>query len=511
YRVTVIDERELFSGGSLSSRDRWRQYASEELQEWLDTHGGRQTFAQYKQSRRDGERRDRDEFEEEQRRADEEPTPAPVDDVTPAPSFNPADVESEEDAAFRFGGRDRMKQMADRAELRPSGNGDAESVWLNGRQIGTISNLHRANPDREPVWDAAPFFGLGHDRNSRSQSRDTAIANLVVRAQQDGPADPENPSDDVWDTVTVHLAGMTRELPELPESLRSDSEARARYDRLTGMVDAFRDQRSPSGNLRDDLAQVRDDFAWLRSALDDPERNNQQREELSDLDTRAFWAARILEGLGGPDSDLELPRPEEEPEGADGAPSRVVPAPDASVSTPEDTARPQAEPEPEPDPDPIDGRPAHWARVEDLVPGDMVRMNGSTKKGRPVQRAGYVHTTPVLVDVTRRGRTEQMWRTWVTEHPDGTGAAGNVYTSANATAARAEAPDDVVPGSPASGAQAALRSGDLPDQIPADRDGNGLFPGSTVTGAGGREGTVTGATVTTVAVQWADGNDDTAV
>ncbi|MFI7415361.1 hypothetical protein ACIBU0_42675 [Streptomyces sp. NPDC049627] len=506
---TTFDERELFSGGSLSANDRWRQYASEELEEWLDTHGGRQTFADFKRSRRDNDRAERHQHEEEQNRAAEEPTPATVDDVTPPPPFNPADVESEEDAAFRFGGHDRMKELADRAELRPTG--DSESVWLNGQQIGTISNLYRSTPDREPVWDARPFFGLDRDRNSRSQSRDTAVANLVVRALQDGPADPANPSDDVWDTVTLKLAGMTRELPELPESLRNNPEARARYERLTGMVDAFRDQRSPSGNLRDDLAQARDDFAWLRGALDDPKRNNQQREELSDLDTRAFWAGHILEGLGGSDSDLERPRAEDEPPGDSDAPSPAVPASDGPVNTPEDTPRPPAEPEPEPDPEPINGQPAHWARVEDLVPGDMVRMNGTTKNGRPVQRAGYVHTAPVLVDVTRRGRTDQMWRTWVTENPDGTGASGNVYTSANATAARAQAPDDVVPGSPASGAQAALRSGDLPNQIPADRDGRGLFPGSTVTGTGDREGTVTGATDTTVSVHWSDGNDDAAI
>ncbi|MFD9394155.1 hypothetical protein ACFWBB_26485 [Streptomyces sp. NPDC060000] len=506
---TDFDERELFSGGSLSARDRWMQYASEELQEWFDLNGGRHTFAQFRQQRRDGDRVARDQHEEEQNRAAAEPTPPTADDVTPAPPFNAGDVESEEDAAFRFGGHDRMKEFADRAELRP--DGDSESVWLDGQQIGTLSNLYRSNPDREPVWDARPFFGLANDRNSRSQSRDTAVANLVVRALQDGPADPANPSDDVWDSVTLKLAGMTRELPELPESLRNDPEARARYQRLTGMVAAFRDQRSPSGNLRDDLAQARDDFTWLRSALDGPKRNNQQRDELSDLDTRAFWASRLLEGLGGPDSDLERPRAEDEPRGDDEAPSLTVPTPDGPVNAPEDTDRPQAEPDPEPDPEPINGQPAHWARVEDLVPGDMVRMNGTTKKGKPVQRAGYVHTTPVLVDVTRRGRTEQMWRTWVTENPDGTGAAGNVYTSANATAARAEAPDDVVPGSPASGAQAALRSGDLPNQIPADRDGNGLFPGTTVAGTDDREGTITGATDTTVSVHWSDGNDDDAL
>jgi hypothetical protein len=515
YGFTDFDERELFSGGSLSGRDRWRQYASEELQEWFDNHGGRQTFAQYKQGRRDGDRAERHQHEEELRRTAEEGTPEgtgplTADDVTPAPSASMRG-ESEEDAAFRFGGHDRMKEFAGMAEFRPDEIAQGESVWLNGQRIGTIVNLNRSNPDRGQVWKAQPFFGLGDDRQSRSQSRDTAIANLVVRALQDGPTDSANPNEDVWDSVTWRLANVSRGLPELPESLRNDPEARARYERLSSLVDAFRDQHSPSGNLRQDLAQARDDFAWLHDAVSGSKQKSQQREALSNLDSRTYWAGQILDALGGPENDLERPRAEDEPNSDGDAPSPAVPTPDEPVNTPEDTVRPPAEPEPEPDPDPIGGQPAHWARVEDLAPGDMVRMNGTTKKGRPVQRAGYCYTAPVRVEVTRRGRTEHMWRTWVTENPDGTGAAGNVYTSINATAARAEAPDDVVPGSPASGAQASLRSGDLPDQIPADRSGRGLFPGSTVTGSNDREGTVTGATNTTVAVHWSDGNDDTAL
>ncbi|MCX5182640.1 hypothetical protein [Streptomyces sp. NBC_00268] len=524
---TNFDERELFSGGSLSSRERWKQYASEELEEWFKANGGRLTFAQFKQQRRDGERRDLDQFEEEQRRAAEAgdetgagnsagdgapdgSTAFTADDVTPAPSASMRG-ESKEDAAFRFGGHDRMKEFADMAELRPDEIAQGESVWLNGQRIGTIANLNRSNPDRGTVWRARPFFGLDDNRQSRSQSRDTAIANLVVRALQDGPTDSANPSEDVWDSVTLRLASVTRALPELPESLRSDPEARARYERLSSLVDAFRDQHSPSGNLRQDLAQARDDFAWLHDAVSGSKRNSQQHEALSTLDSRTYWAGQFLDALGGPETDLERPRADDEPNGDGDAPSPAVPTPEEPVNTPEDTARPPAEPEPEPAPDPIGGQPAHWARVEDLTPGDMVRMTGTTKKGRPVQRAGYVYTPPVRVEVTRRGRTEHMWRTWVTENPDGTGAAGNVYTSSNATAARAEAPDDVVPGSPASGAQAALRSGDLPDQIPADRSGRGLFPGSTVTGANDREGTITGANDTTVSVHWSDGNDDTAL
>ncbi|WP_143052048.1 hypothetical protein [Streptomyces sp. 2131.1] len=517
HEAGPIDERELFSGGSMSQFDRWKDVASEELQDWFDANGGRLTFNQFKQSRRDNERTARDLHEEEQRRADEagdseDTVTFTADDVAPAPS---GDVESAEAATFRFGGHDKMREFADRAELRPVGDG--ETVWLDGQQIGHISNVYRSDPNRNSVWHARPFFGPDNDQSSRSESRDTAIANLVVRALRDGPVDPTNPSEDVWRTVTAHLADR---MWELPESLLDNPEVRDRHDRLSALLDAFRDHRSPSGNLRDDLVQARDDFARLHDLLPATRRTERQR---SRLKNRSYWAGRLLDGLGDPESDRQRPhgndpdgdrqppRGDDEPQGDSNAPSPAVPAPDEPVNAPEDTPRPQAEPTPEPDPEPIDGQPAHWARVEDLVPGDMVRMSGTTKGGRPVQRAGYVHTAPVLVDVTRRGRTEQMWRTWVTENSDGTGASGNVYTSANATAARAEAPDDVVPGSPASGAQAALRSGDLPNQIPADRDGRGLFPGSTVTGTGDREGTVTGATDTTVSVHWSDGNDDTAL
>ncbi|MEU6460322.1 hypothetical protein [Streptomyces sp. NPDC046976] len=526
YDDTGFDERELFSGGSLSARDRWRKYASDELQEWFDNNGGRQTFAQYKQSRRDGDRAERHQHEEEVRRAaegiPEGGTPGgtssgggpsggtsslTADDVAPAPPFNAMSVESDEDAAYRFGGQDRMNAFADLAELRPDGD-RSEGVWLGGRQIGTISNLHRANPDREQVWDAQPFYGLDNAHNSRSQSRDTAIANLVVRALENGPADSSNPSEDMWDSVTLHLAGLSHDLPELPESLRNDPVARARYDRLTRMVDAFREQQSPTGDLRQDLVQAHDDFDWLHSALEGQPRNRQRRENLSDLNTRIFWAGRLQRGLGELDSDPERPHAGGNPQGG-GVPSPTAPTPDGPRSSPEENAPgAPAEAEPEAAPDPIGGRPANWARVGDLAQGDMVRMNGTTKQGRPVQRAGYVQTMPELVDVTRRSRTAQMWRTWVTANPDGTGEAGNVYTSANATAARAETPDNIAPGSPASGAQASLRSGDLPDQIPADRTGRGLFPGSTVRGTRDREGTITGATSTTVSVHWSDGSDD---
>ncbi|WP_344603923.1 hypothetical protein [Streptomyces glaucus] len=508
---TDFTERELFSGGSLSARDRWKEYASEELLEWFDLNGGRLTFNQYKQQRRDNERNDRDQFEEEQRRAAETgetdtSRSLTADDVDPAPPFDPLTAESADDAAFRYGGADRIREFASRAELRPDGSGGAQAVWLDGRRIGTVS-VHTAEPGQEPVWDARPFFGLGNDRASRTQNRDTAVANLVVQALREGPADPANPGDDAWDSVMQRLAVGSRPMPELPESLRDTPEARARYDRLAALVDAFSDGRSPSGDLQEDLAQARDGFAWLRTALADNEEGGRP-DVLADLDARASWAGRLLDGFA-PDSSRERPRNSDDQPGATDAPS-TTPVPDGNAPDPESTDDGSRKPEPEGNPEPIGGQPAHWARVEDLIEGDMVRMDGTTRKGKPLQRAGYVYQGPERVDVTHRGRTTQMWRTWVTENPDGTGAGGNVYTTINATAARAAAPDDVVPGSPTTGAQSTVQTGNMPEQIPADRNGRPLFPGSTVTGVRGiraQEGTVTGATDTTVSVRWDD--DDT--
>ncbi|PNG19496.1 hypothetical protein C1J00_25330, partial [Streptomyces cahuitamycinicus] len=203
--------------------------------------------------------------------------------------------------------------------------------------------------------------------------------------------------------------------------------------------------------------------------------------------------------------------PQPEPSSTPAPARRQQPAPDGAPAEPKPAAPSAPDDEPQGEPEPVGGQPAHWARVRDLVQGDMVRMDGRTRNGRAVTRSGYVFTGPVEVEATRNGRTERMWRTYVTANPDGTGKRGNVFTPLNATAARAQAPDDVVPGSPASGAQSAVQAGTLPDVIPADRNGRGLFPGSTVTGVDGlrtREGTVTGATNTTVSVRW--DNDDTA-
>ncbi|MFD7505394.1 hypothetical protein [Streptomyces sp. NPDC059850] len=214
---------------------------------------------------------------------------------------------------------------------------------------------------------------------------------------------------------------------------------------------------------------------------------------------------------GEEDGNGRAETPQPKPSSSAAPATRRQPATDRAPAEPEPSAPSAPADEPQSEPEPVGGQPAHWARVRDLVQGDLVRMDGQTRNGRAITRSGYVYTGPVDVEVTRNGRTERMLRTYITEHPDGTGKRGNVFTPLNAAAARAKAPDDVVPGSPASGAQSAVQTGNLPDVVPADRNGRGLFPGSTVTGVDGlqtREGTITGATNTTVSVRW--DNDTTA-
>ncbi|MFG2141846.1 hypothetical protein [Streptomyces sp. NPDC048650] len=234
------------------------------------------------------------------------------------------------------------------------------------------------------------------------------------------------------------------------------------------------------------------------------------------------------------DARLELgivrrkPRSGEEGTLGDDQNARPGAVPDASVpelparaqapSSPRSDAEPEVgddktpQPQPSAEPEPIGGQPAHWASVDQLQPGDMARIDGTTRRGRAVTRAGFVLDVPERVTATRRGRTEDMWRTAIGESPDGrTGNRGTVYTPLNASAARAEAPENTAPGTPASGAQGNVISGDLPDTIATDTSGRGLFPGSQVTGNAGREGTVTGATDTTISVRWSDGDTDTNV
>ncbi|MFC8537992.1 UvrD-helicase domain-containing protein [Streptomyces sp. NPDC057249] len=199
----------------------------------------------------------------------------------------------------------------------------------------------------------------------------------------------------------------------------------------------------------------------------------------------------------------ENPRPaapdNDASEGAAGT-SRPVP----SVEPAED--RPAA-PEAAVAPEPVGGRPAEWTQVSDLQLGDLVRVDGVTRQGTARTRAGHIVGGPVLIPVTRKGRATDMYRVLIADSPSArTGAP--VYVLPNAAVARATREDtDQFQGAPQTGADADVLAGRIPDRVPTDAQGNGLFPGALVTDNDGKEGVVTGASADSVRVQF--GNDRT--
>ncbi|NML55162.1 AAA family ATPase [Streptomyces sp. R302] len=514
FKAVPFDERELFSGGSLAANDRWRRYASEDLQEWFDANGGRRTFAQFKKARRDDDRIAREQYEEEQRNASATPAAA---DSDPADSVDGSaqqpGAEGAVPAPERAADRDRVQEALDRLEWRTTHQ--SEEAWLDGQYLGWVRNINRDRPDRTPRWQSTPFWTLGVDGMVSSEDRDEVVRALVDRALRVGPMDPRNPSEDLWLMARVHVSSTPskqREIPDLPAAVKKKPGAQARYERLLTRLEALNARTLTSGDLRQDLAQARDDLEWLHGVLPQTRQGGDQQMALNGLKQRAFWASRIIDALGTPESDRERLGRWNDPDFSESAPSPSPESADVPERAPESARGAAARPEPEAVPDPIGGQPAHWARVENLVPGDMVRMTGTTRQGRKVQRVGYVSGNgPVLVDVTSRGRTEKRWRTRVTEHPDGTGEAGNVFVSENASVARAAASDDAGPSSLVNGAQSSLRAGGVPDRLPADNSGQVLYPGSNVTSSNGREGTVTGATDTAVSVAWDDSRDEDTV
>ncbi|MER6616282.1 UvrD-helicase domain-containing protein [Streptomyces xantholiticus] len=500
YAGLPFDELELFSGGSLSARDRWRQYASDELVEWYDLNGGRLTFNQFKQQYRDNDRIEREKNEEEQRRAAEEEQRAAADDAEAEESSSSTTTtgseESAESSTPQLGPDEELVTVRD---LKPGDivQGDRSGDWHvvlydpNDRTRDGQVWLHTWSVDGE-----AGYFGFNNPDGPivRSTNADLVDRGRPVREEQVRRlADIDAADERRRRAEAQRPTRLTRTAPESDPDIR-----RSRRP----VTDTPGTTVTPNQLTEGDAVRVTGrnnrgaEVTFEGRLLAPPQETTARRDGV----TVPVW--RLNVGEAGdplrPGNALTIPR--------DGEVTRLD---DLAPHTFEQPSPAPAVPEETPEPEPVGGRRAHWARVGDLVPGDMVRIDGTTKKGRLSTRAGYVYTAPVRVEVIRSGRTTQMWRTWVTENSDGTGASGNVFTTLNATAARAEAPEDIAPGSPDSGAQAAVRAGDLPDEIPTDRNGRGLFPGSTVTGPNDREGTVIGATDTTVSVRLADDDDDT--
>ncbi|MFI6142453.1 hypothetical protein ACIBCC_30205 [Streptomyces griseus] len=513
----TISDRELFSGGSLSQFDRWRDIASEELRDWFDANGGRLTFNQFKNARRADDRVARDLYEEERRANEGRDESTAPDTAATSPSSNEnAAKRPEEDSNAQADGANPAG--ADTQPAAPSQGED--SVALRDLRAGDII---QALPGEWHVVLSTPGDRTrGSDLWLDTWSLDNETGLFGFR-----PADQMFTRNETPDLVD-------RGRPVLDAQMRSRADVAAATDRRERSA-----ARQAEHSTQQPPAEPQPGVRRARRPVTDTPGTTVTPNQLAEGDAVRV-TGRNNRGATVTFEGLLLAQPDETTTRRDGNTvpvwrlyvgeegdarnpgNRLTIPMDAEVTRLEGLAphnfdeTPETAPDgPGPDdaeaPQPIGGQPAHWARVDDLVPGDTVRMTGTTRRGRHVQRAGFVSNPPVRVEVTRRGRTEHMWRTWVTQNADGTGDAGNVYTSLNATAARAESPDDVVPGSPASGAQSSLLAGDLPDTIPADREGRGIFPGSTVTSTNDREGTVTGATTNTVAVDWADGRNDTTV
>ncbi|MFJ4342713.1 hypothetical protein, partial [Streptomyces sp. NPDC088915] len=176
----------------------------------------------------------------------------------------------------------------------------------------------------------------------------------------------------------------------------------------------------------------------------------------------------------------------------------------------EQPARDESAPKPDAAPEPVGGRRAEWVQVSDLSMGDLVRVDGITKRGTARTLAGFVVDGPKQVPTERSRRVQNMQRLLISDTPDGRGGQRqSIWVPMDATAARATDDEaDTPDGAPATGADSDVLTGRIADRVPTDVSGRGLFPGSIVTDSRGREGTVTGANDSTVSVRWGDDRDD---
>ncbi|WP_146207073.1 UvrD-helicase domain-containing protein [Streptomyces tirandamycinicus] len=159
-------------------------------------------------------------------------------------------------------------------------------------------------------------------------------------------------------------------------------------------------------------------------------------------------------------------------------------------------------------PEPVGGRPAEWVKVSDLTLGDLVRVDGTTKRGTARTLAGYVVDGPKSIPTTQARRLQDMYRVLIADAPDSRDGKP-VWVRPDAAAARATRDDaDQFQGSPQTGADSDVLTGRIADRVPTDRNANGLFPGAIVTNDDGREGVVTGASANSVRVQFGDDRTD---
>lgn len=207
-----------------------------------------------------------------------------------------------------------------------------------------------------------------------------------------------------------------------------------------------------------------------------------------------------------PESSTDTPEPAPDADEDASAPKTPAPAPQRRPVDEPTTANEPA-PEPDREPEPVGGRPAEWVKIHDLSHGDLVRVDGTTKRGTPRTLAGYVVDGPKQIPTTRAHRTQAMYRVLIADDPDGKGSP--VWVMPDAAVARATRDDtDQFEGAPQTGADADVLAGRISDTVPTDRDGNGIFPGSVVTDGNGNDGVVTGASANSVRAQFGDSRSE---
>ncbi|MEQ7008322.1 DEAD/DEAH box helicase family protein, partial [Actinopolymorpha sp. B17G11] len=186
--------------------------------------------------------------------------------------------------------------------------------------------------------------------------------------------------------------------------------------------------------------------------------------------------------------------------------------PDATV--PHDPEQPTPatgrENQPKESPEPVAGHDAQWVPVHDLKPGDIARVTGIDTRGREKTLAGWVvgGPNPVTVSRGRRG-TRRMFALTIGQDRDGSdGTRDQVYVPIDGVAARADRPDaeDPSKGGALSLAETDVMQGNLPEKLPVDSAGKGLYPGSVVS-RGGKQGIVTWVSRKAATVNWGDGGE----
>ncbi|MYW67154.1 hypothetical protein GTY65_24245 [Streptomyces sp. SID8379] len=583
-----VDERDLFSGGTLSRFGRWKQYASEELIEWYDNNGGRITYNQFKQQRRHQKRIEQHEYAEQQK---QQAANAAAPDAAPQ-----ADEGERDPNAPRFANLDAVRDHLRAGQLDEQGTSGVQRTDApNAEELQAIAddkNTRLSKGGRLLIYpNDAARNGAEYNRRFRiaapgnmlpvvhdnlegfgTQKQALRAANALVEHVRDAEGQPfpwdapdaaerarafrgpngETLADTITRVLTEHAPnegqwGYSQDRAREREAWRQQADEWHRQQEADGYtVVADPNDLQPGDEVTHPTVIRPDGFqpgpnpiGTNRATITEGDRYRHAPVGIQALGSQDHDSYRARGMQTAPDGQTRptrevrpalgvvrrKPRPDELPDdeqrtrpGPSGQPDTAAPQTDTPAPTPEpaadqDEPTPQvAEPETRPEPEPIGGQPAHWAAVGDLQQGDMARIDGTTRRGRAVTRAGYVLTAPETVSVTRRGRTEDMLRTTISESPDGrSGDRGVVYTPLNASAARAEAPDTDAPTTLPTGAQGAVIDGNLPDRIATDTRGRGLFPGTNVTGSGDRQGTVTGVTDTTVSIRWADGDTDNGI